>query len=95
MARDTLLGFPSHSLPYRYHTVITVIANLTTLSADSQFTLFYWKKLYPSRLLGEMHMGENMILAEAVIPGTLAAITELQVGIVRIRAAAHLSLIHI
>ena len=29
-----------------------------------------------------------MVLAEAVIPGTLAAIAELQVGIIRIRAAA-------
>ena len=47
-----------------------------------------------------MYMVENMILAEAVIPGALAAIAELQIRIVRVRAAADgalvmLSLIHI
>ena len=39
-------------------------------------------------LLGEMNVRENMILAEAAVPGALAAIAELQVGIVRVRAAA-------
>ena len=35
-----------------------------------------------------MHMRENMILTEAVVPGALAAIAELQIRIVCVRATA-------
>ena len=38
--------------------------------------------------LCKMHVVEDVILAEAVIPGALAAIAELEVGVVRIRPAA-------
>ena len=36
----------------------------------------------------KMHMGKDMILAEAMIPGAFAAITELQIGVVGVGAAA-------
>ena len=40
-------------------------------------------------LLLKMHVGKDVILAEAVIPGALAAIAELEVGVVRVRPPAH------
>ena len=39
-------------------------------------------------LLGEVDVGENVVLAEAAVADAFAAIAELQVGIVRVRAAA-------
>lgn len=36
-----------------------------------------------------MHMRENMILTEAVVPGAFAAVAELQIGIVCVRATTH------
>lgn len=39
-------------------------------------------------LLSEVDVGENVVLAEAAVADAFAAIAELQVGIVRVRAAA-------
>ena len=36
-----------------------------------------------------MHMRENMILTEAVVPGALAAVAELQIRIVCVCATTH------
>ena len=47
-----------------------------------------WCCLFRQLSLGKMHMGENMILTEAVVTCTFAAIAELKIGIVRIRPSA-------
>ena len=55
MVRDTLLGFPSHSLPYRYRTVIADLDTLSTISNDPLYALYsgsfsvsihYWLGIY-------------------------------------------------
>ena len=42
----------------------------------------------PAYLLRKMNVRKDMILTEAVIPHALAAVSELQIGIVCVRAAA-------
>ena len=50
--------------------------------------VFLVKSDAAGRSLGKVDVGEDVILAEAVIARALAAIAELEFGVIRVRAAA-------